>query len=855
MGIRLTLVLAFVSLAFGLDFTELPVAKNNAYWQRLALTSPREQVDLSGVWKFEVDGEEGNQSSVKVPSLSDYEGLIRYRRPFVLEEQHRNKFYYLVLEGISQRATVRINGQYIAALENPYARHRIAVSGELLLYGKENIIELDVDSRYDYNYSIPVGPKLGVWNTGNGIHRELYLEVVHPVHMNQVKTFQTFNRDFSDAQLWSKVMLFRSPQYAQAGPDGDDGYIVEVALFKDSALVAQKQSFDIKLGNQLEWETTLSLTVNNVEKWEPDNPALYQQRISVYAKNKRRLLDRQWQTIGFREFKIVADRFFLNGKRFTIKGIDYPQFFPGYQDMVIFPVIEKDFAHIKTLGVNTITSGGRPLPETVLEIADRLGLVILQEFQAYYTPASKLNDDDFLDKAGKRFQQMVIDGRNHPSVVAWGIGRNFDASSPAATDYWIHLRSQAKALDNRPFFLTTQLPNAEKLGYSLDFILVDAFFWKNDKRFFNNIRRVKNRYPGKPVVIAGIGKIVQPGNNKGTLNPISEESQAALINVRLRMVYDSGLATGAIVSAYSDYETEIPNTFAQLTGNDLQFPVGVVDLQRKERPAAQAVQYAFREDRNFAFRTGEEPTSPGFLYIGPAILNLLLGLIIYRNSNRFKENLKRSLAHPFGFFSDIRDRRIIPLPQSIWLVIIIGVNWAIFYSSILYHLRFSVLFDYWIGVFLPFESLIPIISVFMWEPHIGIPILTLVVIAIFFITGLMVRFISFFTRIKITMRQATSLAFWSTTNFAIMVPFSVFFFSLFEYQFLTEWLLLIWAVFHLWFALRVINGTRVLLNVPYFNIFMVFLFFTLFFGSLYFLTMQNAYHSFDFLPLFDKMVL
>jgi hypothetical protein len=146
MGIRLTLVLAFVSLAFGLDFTELPVAKNNAYWQRLALTSPREQVDLSGVWKFEVDGEEGNQSSVKVPSLSDYEGLIRYRRPFVLEEQHRNKFYYLVLEGISQRATVRINGQYIAALENPYARHRIAVSGELLLYGKENIIELDVDS-------------------------------------------------------------------------------------------------------------------------------------------------------------------------------------------------------------------------------------------------------------------------------------------------------------------------------------------------------------------------------------------------------------------------------------------------------------------------------------------------------------------------------------------------------------------------------------------------------------------------------------------------------------------------------------------------------------------------------------
>jgi len=810
---------------------------------------------LTGEWQYQLKESESTDGNVVVPAIVRHRGEIIFRRTFTLDDSWKGRNIYLHIEGILSQSIIRINNEYLHTLNDPYSPNDLTIPADRLLFNQENILEIQVSNLIDFESSIPTGDQFGLWAIDNGIFREIYLAASDIIHIESFSTDQTFADNYRRAQLWVKSNLRRAGdlQYQQE-PDQNNSYFLELALFRDSVMIGYKQAFNFSFDDGNVIEQTLSLTINNVKLWTPDNPQLYRLRLSLKDAKSRKLIDRQSHTIGFYDFEIRGNKFQLNGRPFTIQGIDYPQYFPEIGEMFIWPVAQKDLLQIKSTGANTIMTGGRPVPEMFLELCDEVGIFVLQEFPVYFIPGDRLVENDFLEKSGRRFQSMVIAGRNHPSVLAWGIGRNFDTASPAASTYLSNIKTKIRNLDKRPLFVTTNLLHWDKLGYALDFTVIDALTWRNEKNYIKNINNLRNRYPGKPILLGGIGRIVEPGNNNGTLDPLSEESQALFLDHNLRIAQTTQVFSGYIVQSFTDYLTEKSNNFGILKGHKNYMPLGIYDMERKERAAVKAVRSFYLNENKITLRSGNEPTSIGFLFIAPALVNLLLFGWTYKNSLRFRENVKRSLAHPFGFFSDIRDRRIIPLSQSVWLASFISVSGAIFYAAILYHSRISILFEYFSSVFFT-EGLVRRSLIYItWHPFAGLVVILLLILGYFTLNGILIRFLSIFTRVRINFRQCLSLSYWSGTNFIFVIPLTVLFFILLGDPQIFFWIGLIWIFLHFWFLFRLINGTRVLLDVQFINIVFVFLFIAILVLTIFLLYMQNANNFLDYYSLLNNII-
>jgi hypothetical protein len=850
----LILLIPGILLAETINFRSIPQGINKEYWQHTRARNNHLIIPLDGEWQYQLDESGEIDGTVEIPAVADEKREIIYRKTFTPDEKWQKKVYFLHVEGILLTATIRLNNEYLYTLEDAYSPVDIPIAAERLLINEENILEIKVSNSLDYHLTIPSGNQFGLWKIDNGIFRELYLYAVDNTYIKTFKTYQTFADNYHKAQLWVKADLNRSVSLSEVVGSDKKQYVMDIALFKDSSLVAFKESFKFLFDNGNSREQVLSLTIGSVDLWSPDNPSLYRLRITLKDGANRRILDRVWHSIGFYDLKTEGAGFLLNGKEFTVKGIDYSQFFPEIGEMMVTPVVRKDLLLIKSLGANTVMTGGRPVPEMFLEIADRLGIFVLQEFPVYFIPGNRLGEDDFLGNAGSRFSAMVKAGRNHPSVFAWGIGRNFETASPQAANYLSRIKALAREQDHRMLFVTTNLLNRDQLGYALDFVVADAFAWKDALHLLKNTNLLRSRYPGKPIVLGGIGRIVQPGNNNGSLDPLSEEAQAVYIEKNLSAAIGTKAYSGYVIQSFTDFLTDKSNHFGLLAGSGGYWPSGIFNLERKERPAARAVRSVFMEDKREIQRMGNEQSSAGFVFIGPALANLLLLTLTYKNSLRFRDNVRRSLAHPFGFFSDIRDRRIIPLSQSIWLATFITITGAIFYESLLFHSRMSVLFEYLISVILPDGAILKSVIYFVWNPVFALLAMFFILMLFFTFIGLLVRFLSVFTRMRINFRQSLSLSYWAGTNFVFIVPFSLLFFTAFADKGLFLWVVILWGFFQIWFFFRLINGIRVLLDVPFFNIFMVFVFFFILTVTAYFLYMQNTNNLLDYYSLLKNIL-
>ena len=838
-----------------LDYNSLPENVNSAYWDRFKENPTRTVIPLIGQWQYQRLESDATDGTVTVPAVTKYKGTIIYRKIININSSYKNKEFSLKLEGVSYRTIIRFNNEYLGTIKGAYTPSELHIPRELILFDKKNVLELQVSNQLDYELTIPTGPQFNLWKIDNGIFREIYLLVTNQVKIEEQKTYQTFAGTYKRAQLWTKTKIRKRVRLSSdKSKEYTGNYYLEIALYRNSQLEARKQSYNIRFDDSAIKEQTLSLTVKNLKLWSPEEPNIYRLRTTVFETKNNKIIDRNWRTIGFHDIRTAGNTFILNGEPFQLKGIDYPQFFPNLGEMLAIPVAKKDLLLIKSTGANAILTGGRPVPEIMLQLADEVGLFVLQEFQAYFTPGSRLGDQDFIIKATNQFEAMVKAGRNHPSIFAWGIGKNFDTHSDNASSYLSAIKMKLKEIDNHPLFLTTNLLSRDKVGYSLDFILIDTFTWGTENLFLKQLSIIKQRYPGKPVVLSGIGRICQPGNNRGSLNPLSEEAQAVFIENAIHIAQSTKIIDGLIIHSFSDYLTENSNNFGFLVGNMKYWPSGIFNMERKERPAVKIVRSAFLNETMEPIITGNEPGSPGFWFIGPALFNLLFFGIVYKNSLRFRENIKRSLGHPFGFFSEIRDRRIIPLPQSIWLAALISLNGGIFYASLAYHYRLSVLSGYIFDILLPEGYIRNTLFILMWKPIIAILVFTLVIMLFFTFNGFVIRFFALFARGRIFLRQCLSLSYWSATNYVLLILPGLFYFSILTFPDSLKWVIIIWAFFHIWFFFRLINSTRILLDVQFVNIFMALLFIFFFFFILYVLYMHNTYNSLDYLTLLQNII-
>jgi len=210
-------------------------------------------------------------------------------------------------------------------------------------------------------------------------------------------------------------------------------------------------------------------------------------------------VDRYETPFGIRTIQFTADNgFLLNGKRVPLNGVcDHHDL--GALGAAINPrALERQVEILKQMGGNAIrTSHNPPAPE-LLDVCDRLGMVVMDEAFDCWKTAKKKNDYHLLfpDWHEPDLRALVRRDRNHPCVILWSIGNEVpDQAKPDGPQLAAELQGIVRSEDaTRP--VTAACDNV-KSGYN-DFRKGVDVFGYNYKPFEYGKFRVAN--PTQPLL-------------------------------------------------------------------------------------------------------------------------------------------------------------------------------------------------------------------------------------------------------------------------------------------------------------------------------------------------------------------
>lgn len=213
----------------------------------------------------------------------NYQGEVWYRKHFTPEVSWKGKQLFLHFEAIMGKSKVWINGTLVNEHFGGFLPV-IANVTEYIKYGEDNVIAVWADNSNDPSYP-PGKPQDQLdFTYFGGIYRDCWM-IVHnnvfitdPNYENETAGGGLF---VSFGQISEKSAEVRLDVHIRNLSDKSFSGTVAYQLFdKDNRLVCQAdKSFSVSKGKAR--KTSLTLTVENPELWEPDSPYLYHLHVLI----------------------------------------------------------------------------------------------------------------------------------------------------------------------------------------------------------------------------------------------------------------------------------------------------------------------------------------------------------------------------------------------------------------------------------------------------------------------------------------------------------------------------------------------------------------------------------------------
>jgi len=438
-------------------------------------------LDLPHDWSVEGKFSKDNPASPEGGALPG--GIGWYRKTFTVPASEKNKLVYIDFDGVYQKSTVWINGHKLGFRPNGYISFRYELT-PYLNFGGKNTIAVKVDNSVQPNSR---------WYSGSGIYRNVWLVTTSKIAVDHWGTFVTTPEVSSaSAKVNLKVRVrnngsassvtIKSTVFDPAGnPVAAYGDVIAKADLKDSIINADAH-----------------FTVKNPALWSVDEPYLYKVVTKVIADNV--LVDEYSTPLGIRYFKFDVDSgFSLNGKRLKILGVCDHHDLGSLGSAVNTRALQRQLQMLKAMGCNGIrTSHNPPAPE-LLNLADKMGFIIMDEaFDCWEWGKVKYDYHLYFKQWHKRdLEDQILRDRNHPSVFIWSIGNEIPQQrDTSALRLAPELAAIVHSLDTtRPITAANNNPDtSNKIIKSGAIDLVGYNYHEYDYAAFHA------RYPGKKFI-------------------------------------------------------------------------------------------------------------------------------------------------------------------------------------------------------------------------------------------------------------------------------------------------------------------------------------------------------------------
>jgi beta-galactosidase len=335
-------------------------------------------------------------------------GIAWYRKSFSLNSNDVGRSMWIEFDGVMANSDVWINGQHLGHRPNGYVSFNYELTPFLNVSGT-NVICVRADTSQQ---------PASRWYTGAGIYRHVRLVVIDPVHLAPWGVFVTTPNAGADA---ATVRVQATVTNASTASRQVKVQIILRDARGKSVGSSETESQTVAAGATADFSTEVSL--KNPQRWSLEQPVLYSAVAKVVSENVA--LDEAATPFGIREFEFKADTgFWLNGKNFKIKGVAVHHDGGAFGAAVPLRVWERRLQALKELGVNAIRTAHNPVAPEFLDLCDRMGLLVMDEFFDCWTVGKNRYDyhlyfDDW-SKIDER--DTILRDRNHPSIVLYSVG-------------------------------------------------------------------------------------------------------------------------------------------------------------------------------------------------------------------------------------------------------------------------------------------------------------------------------------------------------------------------------------------------------------------------------------------------
>jgi len=382
------------------------------------------QWEFTETWTESFGRGEGKAQAVRLPHTvrklplhyidhNAYQMLCGYRKQLPIPAEYAHKRLFLQFDGAAHIATVYVNGQEAAHHRTGYTAFRCEIT-DLVTPGENALIAVRLDTTE--NPEIPPFGFVIDYLTYGGLYREVWLDVREQSYIEDI--FVTTRQE----QVHVEVSV-----------QGSDRFLLSV-LEEDGTPVALPRVCSSPAEIGMRYPTI----------WMPNNPHRYILKCELLDSDDK-VCDIQEVKFGFRDIEFKEDGFYLNGEKIFLRGLNRHQCYP-YIGYAAPESLQREDARIlkEELGCVAVRTSHYPQSHYFIDECDKLGLLVFTEIPGW----QHLGGENWKEQACENVREMVLQYRNHPSIILWGVRIN---ESQDCDELYKRTNAIAHALDpSRP---------------------------------------------------------------------------------------------------------------------------------------------------------------------------------------------------------------------------------------------------------------------------------------------------------------------------------------------------------------------------------------------------------------------
>ncbi|MBE6680189.1 MAG: glycoside hydrolase family 2 protein [Ruminococcaceae bacterium] len=389
-----------------------------------------------------------------------------YRKHFSLCEDDREKRIALYFEGIATESEVFINGCPVMRNFCGYTSFEVDIT-DFVKFDKENIVAVHtITSRHEC-----------WWYEGGGICRNVWLKKSSPLHITLYGVYAKTKK--LDNESWEVCI---ETELENCFATSKSAFVYS-NIYDQSGKELAKTTASVEISDYGKTTAKSTLKVKSPLIWSPDEPVLYSVKCEVYSDGI--FCDSESVRIGFRTFEATTKGFFINGKKYKIKGVNAHEDFGITGRAVPENIHRYKIQMLKEMGANAYRCSHYPQNEAIMDALDESGFIVMAETRHFDSSAEGL----------KQLEMLIKRDRNHPSVFFWSLGNE---EPKHRTDDGIRMfrrmRALVKKLDDTRLITSAVCAPPEKAPIMAE---LDVIGINYNLDMYDDARRL---YPGKPFI-------------------------------------------------------------------------------------------------------------------------------------------------------------------------------------------------------------------------------------------------------------------------------------------------------------------------------------------------------------------